>query len=50
MTRVTDRLATILKTKQRVITRAVFWKIPHNTNQDDVRLKLGRYKKPESDM
>lgn len=48
MSQVKDRLARILKTKQRVITRAVFWKIPHNSNQDDVRLKLGRYKKPES--
>jgi len=46
MSRVEGRLAKILKNKPTVITRAVFWKIPHNTEQEDVRLKLGRYKKP----
>lgn len=44
MTKVEDQLSKTLKLKQRVATRAVFWKIPHNTQQDDVRLKLGRYK------
>lgn len=29
-----------------VITRAVFWKIRHKTEREDIRLKLGRYKKP----
>lgn len=45
MSKVEDRLARTLRNKPRVITRAVFWKIPHNTAQDDVRLKLGRYTK-----
>jgi len=46
MSRVEDRLAKVLQNKKSVITRAVFWKIPHNSDQEDVRLKLGRYKKP----
>lgn len=46
MSRVEGRLAKVLRNKPTVITRAVFWKIPHNTEQEDVRLKLGRYKKP----
>ncbi|MGB7541546.1 MAG: Shedu anti-phage system protein SduA domain-containing protein [Burkholderiales bacterium] len=50
MQRVEGRLAKVLRTKPTVVTRAVFWKIPHNTKQEDVRLKLGRYKKsPEFD-
>lgn len=40
-----DRLATILLEKQTVITRANFWKIPHDTRTDDIHLKIGRYKK-----
>jgi len=28
-----------------VITRAYFWKIPHNTKVDEIHLKIGRYKK-----
>lgn len=47
MSRVEGRLAKVLRNKPSVITRAVFWKIPHNTQREDVRLKLGRYKKPE---
>lgn len=46
MSRVEGRLAKVLQNKKSVITRAVFWKIPHNSDQEDVRLKLGRYKKP----
>lgn len=47
MSRVEGRLARILRNKPTVVTRAVFWKIPHNTAQEDIRLKLGRYKKPQ---
>jgi len=36
----------ILRNKPKVITRAVFWKIPHKTKQEEMMLKLGRYKKP----
>lgn len=46
MSRVEGRLAKVLLNKPRVVTRAVFWKIPHNSEREDVRLKLGRYKKP----
>lgn len=38
----------ILHEKPLVITRAGFWKIPHNSGKEDVALKLGRYKKPKN--
>lgn len=41
-----EPLAKVLRNKPSVVTRAVFWKIPHNTEREDIRLKLGRYKKP----
>lgn len=41
-----EPLAKVLRSKPSVVTRAVFWKIPHNTEREDIRLKLGRYKKP----
>lgn len=37
----------VLRNKKTIITRAVFWKIPHKSDVEDVRLKLGRYRKPE---
>lgn len=40
-----DRKSAILLEKPTVITRAVFWKVPHNSQVKDVCLKLGRYKK-----
>jgi hypothetical protein len=40
-----DRLAKVLKDKKSV---ANFWKIPHNTRDDEVHLKIGRYKKNEA--
>lgn len=40
--------STVIREKKTVITRAVFWKIPHNSGIEDVRLKLGRYKKPQN--
>jgi Domain of unknown function (DUF4263) len=43
-----DRKSTILLEKSTVITRAVFWKVPHNSQVEDVCLKLGRYKKPKN--
>lgn len=42
---VQDRLVRVLKDKQRVVTQAVFWKIRHNTEREDIGLKLGRYHK-----
>ena len=47
MSKIKGRKAQILRNKKTVVTRAIFWKIPHNTKVDDVRLKLGRYKKPQ---
>lgn len=40
-----EYLVEILKNKQKTITRVLFWKIPHNTKQEDIRLKIGRYNK-----
>lgn len=36
-----------LKEKAQTITRAVFWKIPHDTPQEDISLKIGRYNKTD---
>lgn len=38
----------ILHEKSTVITRAAFWKIPHNSGKEDVALKIGRYTKPKN--
>lgn len=47
MSKVKDQLFTVLRDRPRVITRAAFWKIPHNTREDEVTLKVGRYNKPK---
>lgn len=47
MSRVKGQKFTVLKNKKTVITRAGFWKVPHNTREDEVFLKVGRYKKPQ---
>jgi len=46
MSRVEDHLTRVLRNTPNVVTRAFFWKIPHNSNKEDICLKLGRYKKP----
>jgi hypothetical protein len=38
-------LSRILLQKTRVVTRAVFWRIPHKSGEVEVNLKLGRYKR-----
>jgi len=38
------RLPTILKRKASVVTRAMLWRIPHTSGEEDVRLKIGRYR------
>jgi len=48
MAKIEDKLIRVLRNKPTVITRAFFWKIPHNSGKEDVRLKLGRYKKPKN--
>lgn len=45
MSKIEGRLAKTLLNKPTVVTRAVFWKIPHNSGVEDICLKLGRYKK-----
>jgi len=47
MQRVKDKLAKVLRNRPSVITRAVFWSIPHDSGREDISLKLGRYKKPK---
>jgi hypothetical protein len=46
MSRVKGSLSKVLLRKKTVVTRAVFWKIPHDSGTEDIRLKLGRYKVP----
>ena len=47
MPRIKDKLAKVLRHRPSVITRAVFWSIPHDSGKEDISLKLGRYKKPK---
>ena len=44
MSRVDGHINKVLRSKPTVITRAAFWKIPHDTPREDICLKLGRYK------
>ena len=48
MSKVSGQMTQILRSKKTVITRAIFWRIPHNSGIEDVRLKIGRYKKPQN--
>lgn len=45
MSHIEGLLTKVLLSKLTVITRAVFWKIHHNSGKEDICLKLGRYKK-----
>lgn len=47
MSKIAGSLIKVLHDKKSVVTRAYFWKIPHNSGRIDVRLKVGRYKKPK---
>ena len=47
MSKVAGQLIQTLRDKKTVITKAFFWRIPHNSGKVDVRLKVGRYKKPK---
>jgi len=40
-------LSKVMKDRLSVVTRAVFWRIPHKSQKEDVCLKIGRYKKPK---
>lgn len=46
MSKVSGQLIKILRDKKTVVTKAFFWRIPHNSGETDVRFKIGRYKKP----
>jgi hypothetical protein len=43
-----EYIAAVLKQKSTVTTRAIFWKIPHTSGREDIRLKLGRYRRTDS--
>jgi len=43
-----DYIAKVLKVKKTITTRAVFWRIPHKTEEDGISLKLGRYRRTEA--
>lgn len=45
MSKVKDHLFKVLRDRPQVVTRAAFWKIPHNSREDEISLKIGRYKK-----
>lgn len=47
MTKVSGQKFTVLKDKKTVVTRAGLWKVPHNTREDEIHLKIGRYQKPK---
>lgn len=40
-----EYLIGLLREKSNTVTRAIFWKIPHKSHEDEISLKLGRYKK-----
>lgn len=40
-----DFLTGILRSKTTVLTKAIFWKIKHRSGEEDICLKIGRYKK-----
>lgn len=40
-----DYLATVLRDKKSVVSRAVFWRVPHNSGEGNLCLKIGRYKR-----
>ncbi|KJZ67237.1 Shedu immune nuclease family protein [Pseudomonas fluorescens] len=48
MSKVKDQKFVLLRNKPTVLTRAGFWKVPHNNSPDEVYLKIGRYKKPKN--
>jgi Domain of unknown function (DUF4263) len=45
-----EYLATVLRAKASVITRAIFWKVSHASGTEEIHLKLGRYAKKEFNL
>ena len=48
MAGIKDKLVKIIRNRPRVLTRAIFWKVPHNNSDDEIHLKIGRYNKPKN--
>jgi len=48
MSKVAGQLIKVLRDKKTVVTKAFFWRIPHDSGRVDIRLKVGRYKKPKA--
>lgn len=46
MSKIEGHLMKVLRDKKTVVTRAFFWKIPHDSAKEDIHLKVGRYRKP----
>src|SRR5260221_12542544 len=44
MSKVTASKSVELKRKRTVTTRALFWRIPHDSGAEDIHLKIGRYR------
>lgn len=42
-----EYLVGVLKEKAKIVTRVIFWKIPHKTPQGHICLKIGRYSKKD---
>lgn len=45
-----DYLTSTLRDKVQTITKAWFWRISHASGKEDIRLKIGRYKKPSKQV
>lgn len=48
MTNKVGHLGRILLRKKQVLTRAVFWRIHHNSGELEINLKLGRYRRSDN--
>ena len=45
MTSIESSRAVVLREKPTVVTRALFWKIPHHSGREDIAFKIGRYRR-----
>lgn len=43
-----EYIETELRDGKTVVSRAWFWRIPHDSDREDIRLKIGRYRKPSN--
>lgn len=42
-----EYLSGVLREKTKTVTKVMFWKIPHKTEKEDIKLKIGRYNKDD---